>query len=428
MKKHFSASLFVAVTLGLAWALRGHFGHEWGASWAGAAGVLALLLVSGRRDWARRAPVVAALGAVGWGAGGMMSYGMIVGYCRSLSFPDALYGYAMLSVVGGLYGFAGGGLPALALETDEKKRPDWARLMAEMVAGALLAWGLLIYQMEWFMTPPRSELWAAMLGASAALAWYLARNGYRRALRVAAYSALGAAFGFSFGNFLQTLGTASGIPYNWWNVMEFTLGFFGGLGMAWAVLTRDWPESPAPTRTGHLLATVFVFLFIPFANFANSMSAEKFLDRARQFHLEVNPLFGCRQMWVAAALLVLFAAVFFSLWLRRSVDRSKALAATPFLVLLEYNLFAWLVLLTFVRPFRLSRSEALYPFVLLLLGAWWWWGLRRTPAQPADDGRRESGLRWTLLLLLWAAAMAALALISVNSHGPLPGAQERFTL
>lgn len=40
--------LFTAITLGLAWAMRGHFGHEWGASWAGAIGVLAVLLTAKR--------------------------------------------------------------------------------------------------------------------------------------------------------------------------------------------------------------------------------------------------------------------------------------------------------------------------------------------------------------------------------------------
>ena len=100
--------VFAAVTLGLGWAMRGHFGHEWGASWAGAMGTLAVLLVSGRKDWIGRAPSLTALGAVGWAAGGMMSYGIVIGYCRSLSFPNTLYGYAMLAVIGGLYGFIGG--------------------------------------------------------------------------------------------------------------------------------------------------------------------------------------------------------------------------------------------------------------------------------------------------------------------------------
>ena len=44
--------LFVAVVLGLGWAMRGHFGPEWGASWVGIMGTLSVLLVSKRKDWA----------------------------------------------------------------------------------------------------------------------------------------------------------------------------------------------------------------------------------------------------------------------------------------------------------------------------------------------------------------------------------------
>lgn len=50
---------FAAIVLGLGWAMRGHFGHEWGASWAGAMGALAVLVVSKRKDWALRAPALA---------------------------------------------------------------------------------------------------------------------------------------------------------------------------------------------------------------------------------------------------------------------------------------------------------------------------------------------------------------------------------
>ncbi len=427
---HFSALFFVAVSLGLAWAMRGHFGHEWGASWAGAVGVLALVLVTGRRDWARKAPVLAVLGATGWGAGGMMSYGQVVGYCRSLSFPDALYGYTMLTVIGALYGFTGGGLTGLGLEEEEKKKADWARLMAEMVAGAILAWGLLVYQMEWLMTPPRSELWAAMLGAAGALAWYLGRNGYHRALRTAAYSALGAGFGFSFGNLIQTLGSTSGLHYNWWNVMEFSLGFFGGLGMMWGVLTTSWPVSRPAGTTGNGIAAFLLFLFIPFTNLVNAMGSARFMERATRLKLDVSPSFGTHQMWAAAGVMLLFAILLMLAWRRWGGDeaqaRRRAVPALFFLITLEYNLFAYLQLLFFRQPFSMGRSETLYIFILAALFFWWYAELRRKNAPPVDGGIQETPQRWTTILLLLVLVLLVLTFISVHAHGPLPGAHERF--
>ncbi len=291
--------LFAAIVLGLGWAMRGHFGHEWGASWAGAMGALAVLVISKRKDWALRAPELAALGAIGWGAGGMMSYGIVIGYCRSISFVNSLYGYAMLAVIGGLYGFIGGGLFGLGLESSEENKPKWPSLIVEMFAGGFLVWGFLIFQMEWFMTPPRSELWAGCLGAALALAWYLNRNNFKRALRVASYGALGAGFGFTFGNFIQTVGSSAHIQYNWWNVMEFTLGFFGGLGMIYAVLTRQWPQGVKPSKTGNWIAILFLFAFIPATNYFNGLSTERFVDLAEKLDMVNASQFASRQLLIA---------------------------------------------------------------------------------------------------------------------------------
>lgn len=129
-----------------------------------------------------------------------MSYGTIVGYGRSDSFPNVLYGLSMLLVIGGLYGVIGGGLSALMLETSREKKVDWAALVTQMVAGGFLFWGILIYQFGYLMTPPRSELWAASLGAACALLWFLYRNQYRYPMWVAWYTMLGTGFGLKIKN------------------------------------------------------------------------------------------------------------------------------------------------------------------------------------------------------------------------------------
>ncbi|MFT5887025.1 MAG: hypothetical protein ACI9IP_003498, partial [Arcticibacterium sp.] len=79
-RKLWFSMVLVGMSLGTAWAIRGQFGHEQGAAWAGAIGTLSILLVAKRRDWLAKAFSVTLAGAVGWGLGGMMSYGMVVGY------------------------------------------------------------------------------------------------------------------------------------------------------------------------------------------------------------------------------------------------------------------------------------------------------------------------------------------------------------
>lgn len=114
--------LVVAMSFGTAWAVRGQFGHEQGAAWAASIGGLSLILVSQRKDWYQRALSASLASAVGWGMGGMISYGKIVGYGRSDDFVNAAYGLLMLFIIGGLYGLIGGGLTGLTLESSGEKK------------------------------------------------------------------------------------------------------------------------------------------------------------------------------------------------------------------------------------------------------------------------------------------------------------------
>lgn len=418
--------LLPALILGLGWAIRGHFGHEWGASWAGAMGALAIVLVARRADWTRNAPKLAALGAAGWAVGGMMSYGRVIGYCRGTDFWNVAYGFAMLAVIGALYGFIGGGFLGLGLETGERKKPEWAALITQMVAGAWLFWGFLIYQLEWFMTPPRSELWAACLGAAVALAWYLYRKGFHRALRVAGYAALGAGFGFAFGNFIQVLGSAGGLTYNWWNVMEFTLGFCGGLGMAYAVRTRAWPENAPPSRSGNWLALLFVFLFIPFINFVNAFELEKLTRLAEQVGVEDAAAFVTAQRtwgWLVMAVFAIATAVF---WRR---NRRGGRYVAPFLLFsisLYYLLFGYLVKGFFHRPYSFGSSDTLYAPILLIVAFLWFSQKERTEAWPGRQGKKENWRQWSILLGILLLVILLIAAIAIQVHDGLGGMHERF--
>ena len=107
--------LLVGIAFGTAWAIRGQFGHEPGAAFAGIIGVAALLLVAGRQDWYNKMLPIIAAGAIGWGTTGMISYGMVVGYCRAEDLLNSTYGFLSLFVIGALFGLIGGGLVGLTL-------------------------------------------------------------------------------------------------------------------------------------------------------------------------------------------------------------------------------------------------------------------------------------------------------------------------
>ena len=252
-----------ALSLSVGWGLRGDYGHEAGAMIPGALLGLALCLASGRADWVRRGPTIAALCAIGWAFGGQMSYGIVIGYTASSAFADVLYGYANLFVIGALWGAVGAGILGLGLslrrsELDAFTMPlfavyagwklldfsgatawlgsrwplydtDWVAassalliawayaafapaaraaccLIITLAAGWWLGFGLLTLVCGLRMTPPRSDNWAGCVGLCAALCVYLWRNRMRAALSLVSYGALAGGAGFAIGDFVQMLG------------------------------------------------------------------------------------------------------------------------------------------------------------------------------------------------------------------------------
>ncbi len=421
MKKQLISILVVAMTLATAWAMRGQFGHEQGAAWAGGIGGLALVLVSKRKDWYTKIFSVAFASAVGWGAGGMMSYGIVVGYGRSSSYPDAFYGLLMLFVIGSLYGILGGGLVGMSLGSTKEKRVNWGSLITEMVAGGLIGYYLLIVQFEWLMTPPREETWSVCLGAGLALLWHMARNQYESPMRVSLFSALGAGFGFAFGNFLQTLGTTMEIEFNMWNVMEYSIGFFGGIGMAYGVFSSKWPEeSRIPERWESRISMLVVFVIIPFIILVDAMGYHTLMERIKdQFNPETTSFLGT----LLGTMIILSVAVTgYYKFLKGKITFERRDVMVIFIVYLAaYISISYIVSGVFAGRFPLNHQLYWVNFILIL----WLMGKQFPPFfnNPVSD---IPVTRWFLYVVGVIIIISLLAFISVNSHGVMGGAHERF--
>ncbi len=424
--------LSAGLVLGLGWALRGHFGHQWGASWAGMLLSLVLLAMGNRSDWTARMPIIVALGTLGWAVGGTMSYGIIVGYGRGDGFTDVCYGLVMLSVVGFLWGAIGGGFLGLGLETTEIKRPDWISLLTRMAASAWIFYQVIVGVLELKMTPPRSEAWAGCLGAVVALLHYLYRNGYFRALRVALYSGLGSGFGFALGNFLQTAGGASGISFNWWNVMEFTLGFCGGIGAAWAVYSTKWPDSDVKNPIGNWVALAFIMFCIPAINLMKTFKMEKFIEVAEKAefvdptgYARLQPLLGGAVITILTLAGILLWRVFSGYQEEKRLRPGSQVFIFLCLQMFGYILFSHLLKGFFWGFGGLQLEQFLYwPIALAVLVIWFIW--QRGREAPFGDSEMEPFGHWIKLTAVVLIAILALALISINLHDGLTGAQYRF--
>ncbi|WP_140157711.1 hypothetical protein [Arenibacter amylolyticus] len=412
--------LIVAMALATAWAIRGQFGHEQGAAWAGAIGGIALVLVSQRQDWYRKMMVVALASAVGWGVGGMISYGMIVGYGKADNFINAFYGLGMLFLIGGLFGLLGGGLVGLSLDSTRENRVKWGALMAEMAAGGLIGYYLLIVQIGIRMTPPRSEAWAVCLGAGLAMLWHMAREKRNSPIRVACFSMLGGGIGFGFGNFLQILGISAALSFNMWNVMEYSIGFFGGLGMAYGVFSSPWPKDiPGPKKWENWSSFGILALFLPLIVYRESLSYHHLTRRLRDLP-NVEEL-ATTSTWVAALVLLLMIFLLGRQLIKELIGH-KQVFRTFFILLIPYAGVSFLVKGLLGGVVEVTH----YLYLLNILMLFLLLGLKQPSIQfgklkvmPMD--------RWIYYLLGGLSFMALLAFIAIHVHGDL-GGHNRFPL
>ncbi|MCK0134510.1 hypothetical protein [Arenibacter sp. S6351L] len=412
--------LIVGMALATAWAIRGQFGHEQGAAFAGAIGGLALVMVSGRKDWYNKMMLVALASSVGWGAGGMISYGMVVGYGFADNFVNAYYGLGMLFVIGGLFGLLGGGLVGLTLDSTKENRVRWGALLSEMTVGGIISYYFLIEQIGFKMTPPRSEAWAVCFGAGLAMLWYMAREKRNSAIRVAFYAMLGGGIGFSFGNFLQVLGNTWEIPFNMWNVMEYCIGFCGGSGMAYGVYSSKWPkETTKATKWENWSALIIVVLFVPLIVYRESLTQSHIARRLESLP-NIESIASTSTIMVLLVLLAMVVSIF---WRFKKEEYSqKDVSITFFTMLIAYTFMSYAVTGIFGGEMHLNHHlyvvNIILIFALLRSGSW---QFNYTEIDKVDLKK------WIVYLIIVLGVIAILALIAISVHGDL-GDRDRFPM
>ena len=412
--------LVVALSMGTAWAIRGQFGHEHGAAWAGAIGSLSTLLVMKRSDWIKKGLYVTLAGALGWGLGGMMSYGLLVGYGHGNDYGNVLYGLVMLFLVGGLYGFMGGGFFGVALSDTKRNVVQWVNLILEMTVGGIIFYFFLVEQFDWHVNPPRSEIWAVCLGISVALAWNMIRHKNYAALRVAIFTCFGAGFGFAFGNFLQVLGRVSEIHFNFWNVMEYSLGFFGGIGLAYGTFTSKWKQEAEDevVTTKQLFSLVMLVGIIPFIMWQQNFEWDRIQETFVRLLSSDDSTFYSGVQW-GSLLLILLMAIY---WIARFKSYSEitysSLRHFFFGHWLLYIALSFIITGAFVSTYRPEQYLYLvnYAIVFLLIN-------KVSPSFTTQSFQFSRYVKGFVSILI---AIMLLSFILIHTHGEFKGAHKRF--
>ena len=416
--------IIVGMTLGTTWAIRGQFGHEQGAAWAGAIGAISILLIAKREDWYSKLFKATLAAAIGWGLGGIMSYGIVVGYGRGTDFINVYYGLLMLFVIGGLYGFLGGGLFGLSLTDSKETKVKWALLLVGMTAGGIITYFFLVMQWEWLMTPPRSEVWAVCLGMALFFTWFVLHYKFYSAFRVAMFAGLGGGFGFAFGNFLQVLGHVSEIQFNFWNVMEYSLGFFGGLGMAYGTFTSEWPHTEKKqNKKSNFIPIILVVLFIPFVVWDQSFSLERLNETyAKLISGNTEAIAIVVQVLAFSMIIILTAYVlmrYYYLKKDKNIPYSYGDVKTFFLSHFAiYTIFSLLITGAILSTYRIEQYLYILNYTIILFAL-----PKLTPVFVSKPIHVE---KWTRNFLIVILFIAVLASIAISIHGDLNGMHKRF--
>ena len=260
-------ALFVAVAVGLAWGIRGDFGHLLGAMYPGAILMLALAYVSGQESALRALPALAMACALGIGLGGNMSYGLLHGYAQADTFKNYSYGFIALFLEGGAWGVFGGAFIGLLLERERANWIDWVGGVVVMaVCGGFTFW--LVYVAIGFdINPPRSnDALAHVGGGIGLLAWFAIRK-RPIALRAAMLGFVGFGLGMAGGRLIGNIfhNREASFEINHWNTMEVSCGMIGGFVVAFGMLGMRFRDrsSDKSLTFGDIAGAVFVLGIIP---------------------------------------------------------------------------------------------------------------------------------------------------------------------
>ncbi|MDX1285905.1 MAG: photosystem II biosynthesis protein, partial [Draconibacterium sp.] len=327
----------------------------------------------------------------------------------------------MLFFIGGLYGMLGGGLVGLTLDSSKKKKVKWGALIAEMTAGAIIVHMFLIEQIGFRMTPPRGDYWAICLGAGLALIWYMARNKHFAPLRVTFYSAIGGGFGFAFGTFFHLVMNWIELPFNTWNMAEYSIGFFGGIGMAYGVFSSKWEEElPAPAKWEIISAMLLIVIFIPVIIFRESFSYKSFIEKFQE-SANTEAIALANTVGALSIILIMIVSIWIMLAKVNYMPGRKEALRILLIYSVAYTLLSYISTGAFAGMFH--SNHHLY-FVNIAVVVWLLG--KNYPAFLDLKSEKIETKQWIVFVIAILVSIVIMSFLSIEVHGPTPPRYDRF--
>lgn len=288
--------LLVGISLSIGWGIRGNFGHEYGAEFAGSLAAITVALLSGREDWRNRVAYFAFFGALGWGFGASQSYMQVLSYTDSGHAISQGYSYAAVFFIGFMWAALGAAGTAFAAVAPEDRLIRFfkpllfvflAILVIEFIedpVARLLQQGLPFDNrwsrhknpLYWFDTYYLHAFFA-LLGVGVYDLWE--RRGERNRLFLPAFAAGGAFFGWAIQAFLHVAGLDGAFA----NSLTYLQGdpayinpTTGKFAYTASNLLNNWPQwfGDYPQHIGWLVGLVIgiTIYFLRFGKFRNDSS------------------------------------------------------------------------------------------------------------------------------------------------------------
>jgi hypothetical protein len=237
---------------------------------------MSLWLAFGPGDSVWQMIIYGSMMGIAMSLGGILSYGLIVGYSTGEPGRDQRstnFGLMGLFLVGGMWGFFGGIALGLLITEKSYELGDLALWTLLASAGAFLGYKLLVVGLDLHLSPPRSDVWAAVLGgAVGTLCFFAIGEGDMAVASTALVGWLGFGGGFSLGALIHRKGNEAGWNFSSWKFMEHSVGFFGGLALGAFVA---WRGEGLPVRAfsdpAYPLFSMLVFWFITYMVLSNNI-------------------------------------------------------------------------------------------------------------------------------------------------------------
>jgi hypothetical protein len=195
--------------------------------------------------------------------------------------------------------------------------------------------------------------------------------------------------------------------------------------MAYAVFSREWTASIAPDKWSNILGFIFLILLLPVTNVIQAFDPDRIVRMAENAGIAQPEVFASQLFWGSMILCALFFIIIFVMY-RKKADAAFS-ANHP---LTDGFLFSYLILYIILSNLITGiffgvyhPNQYLYWVNLLVIMLYIKFSKQENIFYEIQP---EQGKTWGRLTASVFIILALLALIAINSHGEMPGAQVRF--